>query len=765
MQNTRYRLRIYGAVQGVGFRPFVYRLAQEEGLSGVVRNSAQGVFVEIEGEISAAHRFCARLQSEHPPLASIDRIEKAAAPTTGDTDFRIITTSIDGDLTAGLTPDAATCADCMADVLNPNDRRFNYAFTNCTNCGPRYSILEALPYDRANTTMKAFAMCDACAAEYHDPSDRRFHAQPIACPACGPQLSLLDPGGVSLTSSANVLAMAAQKIRDGCILAVKGLGGFHLVCDARNDAAVLTLRRRKSRPRKPFAVMFECFDRLMDDCIVRNAERSLLESAPAPIVLVRKRADTTLSEHLTPGNPFLGAMLGYTPLHQLLLKALGSPIMTTSGNKCSEPIAFDNDDALDRLFGIADFFLTHDRPIARPVEDSVVRVAAGTPLFLRRARGYAPATVGHADSGASMLALGGHLKNAIAKSVSDNIILSSHIGDLDTYEARRGFDAAVSDFIELHGQAPAYVITDQHDDYYSSKRADRLAGRRFRVQHHRAHVHAVLAEHGVSAPVLGVAWDGAGAGDDGTLWGGEFFLIDHAREDRIAHFLAFPLPGGEAAIRAPKRSALGLAGAMEETHPAGAAQIRSGLGFGKKEATLLQSMVRQKVNTPLTSSVGRLFDGVSAILDLCKQNTFEGEAAMALEFEAEKSHSDEFYQVARVESQSDGAAARLDWRPAVHEILTDINNGCSRGLIARKFHNGLAESIVTCAKHVAFEHVALSGGCFQNRILLEQTIKRLREEGFAPLWPQRVPPNDGGLALGQLHAAARQVKREVAPCV
>lgn len=760
----RCQLTVNGAVQGVGFRPFVYRLARELRLAGAVVNTPQGVLIDIEGDHYAIAEFCRRVTDETPPLATIDSFEKTTLRPSGSTSFTISPSIKNGDISASLLPDAALCDDCRAEISDHSDRRYCYPFANCTNCGPRYSILEALPYDRLNTTMKAFAMCSACAAEYHDPDDRRFHAQPIACPACGPHLYLTDANGAQTAVKGDALASAAQHIRDGRTVAVKGLGGFHLMCDARNDDAIRQLRVCKQRPTKPLAVMFGSLAQLMDDCDPSAEEANLLSNYQAPIVLIKKRENTLLSQFVAPGNPNIGAMLTYTPLHYLLLQELGFPAIATSGNLRSEPVVTDNNDALKRLHGIAEYFLMHNRPIARPVEDSVVRVAAGASLFLRRARGYAPCRIKLPNEAPPMLALGGHLKNTIAKSIGNSVILSPHIGDLDTAEARRGFKHAVDDFTMLHRKAPEILISDKHSDYFASRYAAQQNTWQIRVQHHRAHVYAVMAEHQIHEPALGLAWDGAGAGDDGSLWGGEFFLVNERNATRAAHFLPFRLPGGEEAMRNTRRCALGMAASLEYPLPQTYRSILKRTSLDEKTKRILATMIRQNINAPLTSSVGRLFDGVSAILHLCAQNTFEGEAAMALEFKAEKTLTDEYYPCNIDKEDTPEAVLIFDWRVMIQHLVTEVERGVDACVIARKFHNSLAECAVSCAKHFDRRTIVLSGGCFQNSILLERTIERLEEENFQPIWPQRLPPNDGGLALGQVYGAIHEMSLEDASC-
>lgn len=754
---TAHHIIVTGAVQGVGFRPFVYRLAHEIGLTGAVRNTPKGVSIDIEGPHSATKRFIARLAREVPPLARIDQIEATTVRPTGAAAFDILSSDALGNVTASLLPDAATCAACVAETTTPKGRRYRYPFTNCTNCGPRYSILNTLPYDRANTTMRDFIMCAACTAEYTNPLDRRFHAQPIACPDCGPHLSFTGMSGDILATKDDAMAGAADALRRGAIVAVKGLGGFHLLCDARNSDPVAQLRQRKNRPTKPFAVMFGSLGQAETYCTLDAQEKALLTSHQAPILLARRRKKTRLSDLVAPGAPYLGAMIPYTPLHHILMRDLGFPVIATSGNRCSEPIEIDNNDALRRLGGIADYFLLHDRPIARPVEDSVAGFAAGKLLMYRRARGFAPASVAVTDGSPPILAVGGHLKNVIAKTVDDSAILSPHIGDLDSSEARRGFDRTLSDFSALHSSPPAIIVSDKHRDYYSSQVAARQSPRHIRVQHHRAHVYAVMAEHHFEEPALGVAWDGAGAGDDGTIWGGEVFLIDQESAPRVAHFLPFPLPGGEQAMQAPARSAFGMATKIAERTPHCSPEILDRLPYDQQTQAIYKEMINKRINTPMCSSVGRIFDAVAAILGLCSENRFEGEAAMAVQFAGERTETGDAYEMPLNEACS---PKFIDWRPMLSSMLREATVTGDVSLIARKFHNTLANTVVACAIHFDRENIILSGGCFQNRLLLETTIARLSKAGFRPIWPQTVPPNDGGLALGQIHGALRQLRSE-----
>lgn len=755
------RIDITGAVQGVGFRPFLYRLAQEEGVNGAVWNTSSGVSVKLEGVSKRIECCLDRIALEAPPHADIWSVEMRPATPTGRQGFTIENTNNTGALHASLLPDIGVCADCLADISNPANRRYRYPFTSCAHCGPRYSILTALPYDRANTTMTDFEMCAPCQAEYQDAGDRRFHAQPIACPECGPSLSFKDRDGQTLARDDEALNETLEALRKGCIVALKGLGGYQLVCDAANDKAVATLRRRKHRPRKPLAVMFPSIEAIENECTLSAEERVLIDAQEKPIALLRSLNTGALSKHLAPDNPTIGAMLPYTPLHWLLLQDFGGALVATSGNLSSEPITIDDEDALNRLSSIADYYLTHNRPIARRVDDSVARIAAGRPLVLRRARGYAPAPIKLSKAPRPLVALGGHQKNTIAKTVGDMAYVSPHIGDLDTIEARAAFEHALADFTSLHEGSRARFIIDNHDDYFPSQFAKRSGADLIRIQHHHAHVYAVMAEHGIDPPALGVAWDGAGAGKDGTVWGGEFFDISENATRRIAHLAPFPLPGGDAAMRDPRRVAFGLAVVAGEQYPAIVHKVAGPLAIDGKEQQLFTQMIRRKMNTPLTSSIGRLFDGVAALLDLCAYSSFEGEAAMALEFEAEKSQTACAYRLDLIAPADDGPL-QLDWTAMLAAIIADLDHDRSKATIARKFHNTLASAIVAVASQARRQTVILSGGCFQNRLLLEGTIARLKQTGFKPVWPERLPPNDGGLSLGQIYGSMLDEKRRSA---
>jgi len=751
----RLRVVIRGAVQGVGFRPFVYRLAKEMALPGWVSNSPQGVFLEVEGEEETLHAFLLRLEQERPPRASIQSLEYSFLPLHGFTEFEIRKSDGAGERTALVLPDIATCPECLREVFDPANRRYLYPFTNCTNCGPRFSILQALPYDRPNTTMARFPMCEACRHEYQNPEDRRFHAQPNACPTCGPRLELWDGHGTTLSSNHAALRAAALAIRRGEIVAVKGLGGFHLVVDARDDYAVRRLRTRKEREEKPLALMAPSLAWIEGRCEISPLEERLLLSPESPIVLLRRRPEAEsdgVAPSVAPGNPDLGVMLPYTPLHHILLRELGIPVVATSGNLSDEPICTDERDALERLSDIADCFLVHDRPIARHVDDSVARVLLGRELVLRRARGYAPLPVHVLRPLPQLLAVGAHLKNAIAVSSGSQVFVSQHIGDLETVHAFAAFHRVVDDFHRLYELTPVKVAADAHPDYLSTRDAQRRGLPLVSVQHHYAHVLSCMAENGLDGPVLGVSWDGTGYGSDQTIWGGEFLRVTDAGWTRTAHLRTFRLPGGEQAIKEPRRAAIGLLYELFGDETFARDELAPVASFAVRERTILQQALVRRLNSPLTSSAGRLFDAVAALIGLRLTTRFEGQAAMELEWAIQGVHTDEAYPF-RLEP-GDGPLI-VDWAPLVQEVLSDLGTGMANSLMAARFHNALAEMVVAVARHAGEAQVALSGGCFQNRYLTERTVRRLTAEGFSPYWHQRIPPNDGGIALGQILAAAR----------
>ena len=755
----RVRLRIDGVVQGVGFRPSVYRRARQFGVAGFVANSPAGVTIEAEGAAGAVADFVRTVVDAPPRGARVVNVEIETLAPIGDVAFEVRTSLLEGERAAAVLPDLATCDDCLRELFDPADRRHRYPFTNCTHCGPRYSIVEDLPYDRSRTSMRRFPMCAACRAEYADPADRRFHAEPNACPVCGPQLALWDAAGAVLATHDPALLAAAQAIRDGAIVALKGLGGFHLVVDARNDAAVRRLRARKAREEKPFAVMFPSLTAVEDACAVGEEERRSLVSPQRPIVLVR-RGRSDLAESVAPENPCVGAMLPYTPLHHLLLGSLAFPVVATSGNRSDEPIVTEEREAPSRLAGIADVFLVHDRPIVRAIDDSVVRIVAGRPMVLRRARGFGPApAVEREGIPEGILALGGHMKSALALTHRRGVILGQHIGDLDTALARDAYDGARDDIVRLHGVPPRLVVRDEHPDYHSSRVAEASGLTVVAVQHHLAHVAAGMAEHRLAPPVLGVAWDGTGYGPDGTVWGGEFLLVTEAGWRRVAHLRTFRLPGGEEAVREPRRSALGLLFAAFGREGLAMTDLAPVAAFTERERATLAVMLERGVNAPVTSSAGRLFDAVAALMGLRQRSSYEGQAAAQLEWSAvgveDRSPRSYSFPVIR---EPGSAPLVVDWQPALEEILVDIRRGDPAGGIALAFHRGLAAAIAEVASRIGEPAVVLTGGCFQNARLTEATIESLRGRGLTPHWHQSVPPNDGGLALGQAMWAARAAR-------
>ena len=746
----RVHVVIHGAVQGVGFRPFVFRLAQELGLAGWVNNSAAGVVAEAEGDEPRLREFLRRLESDKPRIAIIQSLEATFLDPAGLTGFEI-RESQGGEKRTLVMPDLATCPACVADVFAPNNRRFRYPFTNCTNCGPRFTIIESLPYDRAATTMRGFTMCPECVAEYDDPADRRFHAQPNACPQCGPQLALWDATGAELATRHEALLAAAAALRAGKIVAVKGLGGFHLMVDARNDDAVAELRRRKQREEKPFALMALSLGEALRLCAASEVEERLLHSPECPIVLLRRRLGTIhLAPAIAPGNPMLGVMLPSTPLHHLLLRELGFPVVATSGNLSEEPICTDEREALERLAGIADLFLVHDRPILRHVDDSIVREVAGRELVLRRARGFAPLPIAVAGELPPVLAVGAQQKNTIAAAIGDQVFLSQHIGDLETEGSRAAFRSVISAFERLYEFAPTRVACDLHPGYASTQHASTLNLPVVRVQHHHAHILACMAENRLRPPVLGIAWDGSGMGEDGTVWGGELLHVTDEGCRRVGHLRPFLLPGNEKAVREPRRVALALLFEIfgDEAIVVDAAPVRA---FSPAELATLRTMMDRHLNSPVTSSVGRLFDAFASLLGLRQVSSFEGQAAMELEY-AITGPTDASLPFAMHEE--DGRTV-LDWEPAVRAVLA----GSDGPNLATRFHNMLVDMAVKVAAQIGEQNVVLSGGCFQNRYLTERMVARLRAAGHRPYWHQRVPPNDGGVALGQIMAAQSQKDR------
>ena len=766
--NVRTSIRVEGVVQGVGFRPFVYSLATRLGLAGWVGNDADGVFAEVEGPAEHIRDFLAALQRDAPPLARVERVSAQPMTPDGRPGFAIVASDTAGRRRALVSADSATCADCLRELADPADRRFGYPFINCTNCGPRFTIIRDVPYDRPLTTMAGFAMCAACEAEYHDPANRRFHAQPVCCPACGPRLALLAADGTGLSGPQSTpeaaLAGAVATLAGGEVLAVKGVGGYHLAVDAASEKAAALLRTRKHREDKPFAVMVADLAGALALCEVDDLAASLLASPRRPIVLLPRRASAagaasapTLAAAVAPGNRQLGVMLPYTPLHHLLLRDFGRPMVLTSGNVSDEPIAYRDEDALARLGGIADVFLTHDRPIHLRTDDSVVRPFRGREAVLRRSRGYVPEPLAVAARFVRpVLACGAELKNTFCLGRGDRAFLSHHVGDLENYETLRSFTEGIAHFRRLFDVEPQIVAHDLHPEYLSTKYALEqddcvLAG----VQHHHAHIASCLADNGETGPVIGVAFDGTGYGTDGTIWGGEFLLADLADAERAGHLAGVPMPGGAAAIRQPWRMA---AAYLDAAFPGG---LPGGLDVTALDVAARNSgawpdvltLARRGVNAPVTSSAGRLFDAVAALLGIRDTINYEGQAAVELEQLTATSRHDP-YPAAITGGQPVTVAGSDLVRAAAEDLLA----GVPREVIGARFHQGVATMIgEVCGllrDRSGLATVALSGGVFQNLLLLGTVVDLLEGRGFRVLTHSRVPPNDGGISLGQAVVAA-----------
>jgi hydrogenase maturation protein HypF len=820
----RLAITVRGVVQGVGFRPFVYNAARDRGLAGWVRNEADMVRIEVQGNPTAVDAFVDAIRHAPPPQARIAAVEVTEIPLAEHSAFEIRMSEGTSSPRPTIPADLATCEECLAEIRDPSERRHSYPFTNCTRCGPRWSIIERLPYDRPRTSMAGFPMCPECRAEYDDPTDRRFHAQPIACPKCGPVLQLLDADGREIAVGPSALDMTAQLLLASKIVALKGLGGFQLLVDATNAEAVARLRGRKRRPDRPFALMLPTLDDVRQCCHVSDDEARQLLSHQSPIVLLRRRAEDgssvipasrrvnaaakqtcssntpsdsppanhqiskspnlQISPAVAPGNPYLGVMLPYTPLHHLLMSAVGRPLVCTSGNLSEEPMAIEIDDAQRRLGSIADVLLTHNRPIVRPVDDSIVRVGPNGPQTLRRARGFAPLPIelqGNVAPTPAILAVGGHLKNTVALLLADKregeqstsrvptarggrikqLVMSAHVGDLDSVLSVDVFRRAIDDLVEFFQTTPGVVVCDLHPDYASTRHAEELSARwnarLLRVQHHHAHVAACMAEHGLRGPVLGFSWDGTGYGTDGTVWGGESLVCEGARFHRAAHLRTFALPGGDRATREPRRSALGLLFELL----GGQARQYAAEWFKPGELDTLLSMLTQGVGSPRTSSMGRLFDAVAAICGLSSVISFEGQAAMSLEFVADESEQGAYPLpcTACEQAVAYGSDQTLvaDWGPLVRGVLADRAAGVPISIISARFHNALADMALAIAQSVAPGlPIVLSGGCFQNALLAAQVQSRLSEAGFQVYTHTQVPPGDGGIALGQAFIALQE---------
>lgn len=758
------RIGVDGVVQGVGFRPFVFRLASELGLTGWVRNTSTDVSIVVCGEPVAIDAFVRRLTSEAPPLARIHHvsIEDTAWPDTRG--FEIRESSFEEGRSQIVSPDVATCPACLSEILDESDRRHRYAFTNCTNCGPRFTIITAMPYDRPNTTMASFTMCPRCHAEYVDPANRRFHAQPNACPVCGPTLTLLDSNGRSVPCTEPIVQVAAL-LGEGSIVAIKGLGGFLLACDATSPEVVQRLRERKCRPSKPFAVMVRDLDTARAHCVLTPEEEALLLSPAAPIVLAPWKTESPICTKTAPGLSYLGIMLPYTPLHHLLLRQYARPLIMTSGNLSEEPIAAELEEALARLDGVADYFLTHNRPIHSRYDDSVVMVAGGVTHTLRRARGYAPYPVDLTHDSIPTLALGSHTKNTFCLMGGRRAFVSQHIGDLDSVETLEHLENTIDLYRRLFRIEPDVVAHDLHPDYASTGVARRLAAspqQLWAVQHHHAHIVSCMAENRVSEPVIGVAFDGSGLGSDGTIWGGEFLICDAGDFRRAGHLECLPLPGGDAATLRPYRTAASYVmrlfgeGRLEEC-----ARLPSFLS--DEERRILQRQVEARLNTPLTSSMGRLFDAVAAIAGVRGVIDYDGQAAIELEMQAHRlgrPRPGSRYAFG-IEHDDDTYVVRVG--PVLEGVIRDAADGVAIPSIAAAFHDAVVTMTVrVCtllSQKTGIRTVALSGGVFQNRLLVEMLPARLREAGFRVLLHRYLPANDGCVSLGQAVIAATAAQR------
>ncbi|MEA2273671.1 MAG: hydrogenase maturation protein HypF [Solirubrobacteraceae bacterium] len=754
------RARVEGTVQGVGFRPYVHRLASELGVSGHVFNDSRGVVVEAEADGAAVQRFLDRLPAEAPPLATVERVLTEELPFAGDAEFAIVESPRGGEPSAPVSPDSATCADCLAELFDSVDRRYRYPFVNCTNCGPRFTIVRGVPYDRPFTTMAGFEMCPGCRAEYDDPTDRRFHAQPNACPECGPRTWLADTDGVPVErgGARDAVQAAAQALLAGSIVAIKGLGGFHLACLASDEVAVAALRGRKHREDKPFALMAPSLVAARELVEPRAEDEELLVSIERPIVLATRRGDADVAPAVAPLSPELGVMLPYSPLHHLLLSDVGATLVMTSGNVSDEPIAYGDADALARLEGIADLFLLHDRPIQTRTDDSVLRTFAtnGTrrTQMLRRSRGFVPASLTLPVATARhVLACGAELKNTFCVAKGERAWVGHHVGDLQNYETLRSFTEGVEHFRTLFAVKPEVVAHDLHPEYLSSKYAHELdAVELVGVQHHHAHLAACLAEHGETGPAVAAVYDGTGYGYDGTIWGGELLVGDLLDFERAGLLNPVQMPGGEAAIRQPWRMACAwLAAAFDEPQ-----SLPPALSGVVEEVAWRQvgELVRTGLASPLTTSVGRLFDAVAALCGVRAQVNYEGQAAVELEA-ACAAGEEGVYPLDVVEN---GGQMMLDARPTVRALVEDLAGGASVGVVAARFHNTMAAATASAcaaaAEGEALDTVVLSGGVFQNRRLLERTFGLLADAGLHVLTPERLPPNDGGIAFGQAAVAA-----------
>lgn len=753
----RLQMRILGVVQGVGFRPFVYRLATELALKGWVRNDGQGVTIEVEGPQPRLIEFLRRVPLERPAPSYIYALDHRFLAPIGYDQFEIVKSESQGNVLVWVLPDLATCRECRRELLNPSDRRHRYPFINCTHCGTRFTIIEQLPYDRPFTSMKTFTMCDKCRREYEDPMDRRFHAQPNACAACGPQLEYQAVDGGIKSSGEQALQDAEKAIRDGKILAVKGIGGYHLILDARNEEGVAELRKRKRRQNKAFAVMYPELESLERHVLVPDFARGFLTCTQAPILILQRTPEgwSEIAPSVAPRSPYLGVFLPYTPLHLLLLNDLQFPVIATSGNLSDDPIQYADAEARAVLGGLCDGFLTHNRPIAHHADDSVLQILARPevkPQMLRRARGYTPLPILAPRPLPPLLALGGHLNATFAMSRNHEIIVSQHLGDLEGFESRVVFEQTVRDFQKLYDLRPEAVVHDLHPDYYTTRLASQLGLTAIAVQHHHAHLAACMLENQIEGPVLGLTWDGTGYGPDKTVWGGEFLLGDPRNFQRVASLHPFLLPAGEKGIKETWRTALSL------LHEAFGKELPRDLPLfetiPEKSVDMTLQVLTKRILSPVTTSMGRLFDGVSAILGVSLYNTHQAESAQLLEYAAWRHNAEpEALPVPLIQED----ILRLDWRELVRALVERKRMGTPVEALAAAFHRSLAEAAILITNKLEETRIVMSGGVFCNRYLTEALLSLYSSKGVSAYVHSQLPPTDGSLCVGQLWVAAHKM--------
>lgn len=746
----RLHITLTGLLQGIGFRPYVYRLATAHKLTGWVANDCDGVVIEIEGDDEQVANFLTALQQQVPACGHIADLQQHTISVTYQQGFHFKSSLTDKQPSVFVCPDIAVCDECVAELFDPYNRRYQHPFISCCHCGPRYSVMYGLPYDRYQTSLRDFPLCERCAVEYKNPNDRRFYAQTIACSDCGPQLTFCDKSGKPIMQAAAALSATIQALKEGRVVAVKAISGFQLMLDASNSKAVARLRQLKQRGRKPFAVMVASLAQAQLLCQLSEREQQLLRSAAAPIVLAHaKTYAQNVLENVAPQQALLGIMLPSSPLHHLIMARLENPMIATSGNRHGEPICIDNQQAFEHLNGLADFFLVHNRMILRPLDDSIIRVIADTPTVLRRARGYVPTPITLKQSIPTTLAVGGQLKNTVAIAHGHHVIVSQHLGDLEQREAAAQHRTTINDLSQFYALKPERVVTDTHPDYVSSIYAQSLGLPLQTVQHHYAHILACMAEHLLKPPVLGIAWDGTGLGTDKQLWGGEFLQIETHGWQRIAHCRPFPLVGGFAAIKEPRRAALGLLYAWQGEALFNDEYAPLLTAFSTQELKLLRGMLKNQLNCPMTTSIGRLFDAFSSLLGLCHISEFEGQAAMALENYAMTCKTGNAYPTRFI-------APILDWQPLLTGVLVDLNR-ISHAQIAANIHLSLANWVFTIAKKTNATRLVLSGGCFQNAYLVEAIVNAEQAHHYELFRHTTIPPNDGGLALGQIYASTFSV--------